>query len=402
MADMAAGSAAEEVISRLSVPLEGLSHCHAHDLAPMRLAAAASASKRYRAHSLCTQGAGLSPNALPQSLPPMPPALQVNVVLNWEHYDFARSATTLSFQSTSVAEVYWRIVIAVRDRETAHPGRPRALQKIGVPFQHVRKLNKSRASDKPVFIDAADSVEYEVGLRPVARPLPAFPATTPCASKGFRARPHCPTPTPASPTPVLQVTADRKRKLQDVSNALSQLGLCARLVQVNEANGAPIVDGRAALCTCRAKPLHAAGASIGAHAGASGAKARSGGGGGGAGTGAAGGGGGAAVAAESKPRHGRKGGGAAPSATAGVGGVQAGGGGGAPSAAGHPAPSAAGAAAPGAGVTQPLSKRARAAAAAAAAAAAVAASASTNPTASLPAAPKRSDNTIRFFFFTLL
>ena len=40
------------------------------------------------------------------------------------------------------------------------------------------------------------------------------------------------------------MTADRKRKLQDVSNGLTLLGLCPLLVHIWEKNGSPLISAQ--------------------------------------------------------------------------------------------------------------------------------------------------------------
>ena len=49
-----------------------------------------------------------------------------------------------------------------------------------------------------------------------------------------------------------QVTADRKRKLQDVQSGLTLLGLCPLLVHIWEKNGAPLIAAQSGLCNCAA------------------------------------------------------------------------------------------------------------------------------------------------------
>ena len=47
-----------------------------------------------------------------------------------------------------------------------------------------------------------------------------------------------------------EVTADRKRKLQDVQSGLAILGLCPCLVHIWERNGAPLISAQPNQCTC--------------------------------------------------------------------------------------------------------------------------------------------------------
>merc|ERR1711871_166383 len=75
------------------------------------------------------------------------------------------------------------------------------------PFHHVRKSSRQRGNEKLLYTDSR-GVEFEV-------------------------------------------TADRKRKLQDISNALATLGLCPLLVHIWEKDGTPILSHPEESCACQ-------------------------------------------------------------------------------------------------------------------------------------------------------
>jgi len=142
--------------------------------------------------------------------------------IDWNHYGPACCAEQTRLYSLSVAEMYWRVVSPVRQRELELSRNTPALLKDHGPFSHMRRAG-TLPPPRPPKLDAAGNV---IASKPVERVL---------YKDGDGEE--------------FEVTADRKRKLSDVSAALGSLALCPLLVRIWERDGTPITAD--AQCACQ-------------------------------------------------------------------------------------------------------------------------------------------------------
>eukprot|EP00308_Calcidiscus_leptoporus_P009863 CAMPEP_0119384372 /NCGR_PEP_ID=MMETSP1334-20130426/85195_1 /TAXON_ID=127549 /ORGANISM="Calcidiscus leptoporus, Strain RCC1130" /LENGTH=232 /DNA_ID=CAMNT_0007405383 /DNA_START=130 /DNA_END=824 /DNA_ORIENTATION=- len=186
-------------------------------------------------------------------------------VIDWSHYAPAPRVETRTITSVSVGDMYWQVVSPIRAQELVLDRNALILHREHGPFSHIRrKMKKEKAADskgqKAEALEPQGSMDElleareELGLE-THETLDEAPRKASAVREKAEKKPGSKQPVEriiykTEQGEEFEVTADRKRKLADISSALGNLKLCPLLVRIWERDGSPITSATA-LCTCR-------------------------------------------------------------------------------------------------------------------------------------------------------